>query len=154
MKGSSRFSLALFILLALLVFASACKRPDIKVPLSIKGAPGIGSLHFEIIYDPTQYSALSVEKGKAFADTLLEYDVASPGHVVVGVISSGGIRGDGMLATVTLQTKKGGPGPLDIVNVVANSASDLADVPVNVSPGDVKGSAPAAPVIEFLPQAE
>jgi hypothetical protein len=139
-------------LLLLTINLPACKKPDIKVPINIKGAGGIGCLHLEVIYDPALYSALSVETGKTFTDALLEYDVASPGHVVIGVISSGGINGDGTLAIVTLQTKKGGPAAMDIQNVIANSAADLSEIPVRISPGESKGNAPAAPVIEFLPK--
>ena len=142
---------AVFLSFAMLIASlSACKKPDIKIPLDVKGAKAVGSLHLEVVYDPSQYALLNVEKGKTFSDALFEYDAASPGHVVIGMISGNGINGDGTLAVLTLQVKNKGEGRIiELANVVANSVSDLSELPVHLTPATTSGKTTNGPVIEF-----
>ncbi|MDD5313113.1 MAG: cohesin domain-containing protein [Dehalococcoidia bacterium] len=145
----------LLVLIFLFVFTIACKPASTKIPVNIKGANDVGCLHFEIIYDPVSYRAVDVARGDSFKDIMLEYDADSPGHIVVGVISSSVITGDGAIATVALQTIKGSEDrAIFIENVFAHSATDLVELPVSVSIVKGKGKSPDTPVIEFLSNSE
>lgn len=145
----------LFILLLYLGIFVACKPAETMIPINIQNASEVGSLHFEIVYDSTNYKAVRVDKNDSFTDILLESDVSTPGHIIVGVVSGGGMNGDGTIATVVLQIKKSGTdSTTTLENVIAYNTAATVELPVNVSIERSNGKSPTAAIIEFLPTTE
>ncbi len=146
---------ALFLLLLCLGIFVACKPTEITFPVNIQNASDVGSLHFEIVYDSTTYRALRVDKNDSFTDILLESDISTPGHIIVGVVSGGGINRDGTIATVVLQKTKGETGrTITLENVIAYDTAATFELPVKISIDRSDDESPTTGIIEFLPTAE
>ena len=82
-------------------------------------------------------SATAVKNGTAIGDALFEYNIDIPGDVVVGLVSSQGIKGDGSVAIVTFQVtgKAKSDTRLSLENVAAHDATTLDEIPTSASPG-------------------
>ena len=110
----------------------------IDIPVDIVGATNIGSLHFEITYDPAMLLAIEVENGTLADDAMFEYSVEYPGRVIVGIIDSEGISGDGPVTVIAFQIKEEGVIiPLYLENIIAHDAASLAKVLFTPSEGDI-----------------
>jgi hypothetical protein len=109
----------------------------IEVPVNIEGAASVGSLHFELVYDVAVLRAIEVKNGKVLGDAMLEYSVATPGRVVVGIIDSEGFSGDGPLVLVSFQRKGDAEMtvPLELENVVAYDAVRITEITITDSAG-------------------
>ena len=81
---------------------------EVKVPINLKGAKNVGSLHVELIYDPTVLEAASTEAGwigKEWLGKIAKFEVnlETPGRVIMEMTKKEwavGITGDGSLITV------------------------------------------------------
>jgi hypothetical protein len=134
---------------------SSSKLAETAIPVDIKYAKEVGTLHFEIVYDSASYKALRVDKNGSFTDILLESDISNPGHIIVGIISGGGINGNGTIATIVLQKTKGGTGrTISLENVIAFDKAATVELPVKVSQEESNSKSPTATIIEFLPETE
>ena len=126
---------------------------EVSIPVNIQGAAGVGSLQVEIAYDDTVLQAAAVEKGAAVGDALFEDNVGIPGLVIVGIVSSGGISGDGTVATITFQVNEEGgtSSPLIVQNLAAHDAATLAEIGAHGSEGsyDPESGSMATPTIVF-----
>jgi hypothetical protein len=145
----------LSVLILFLGIFVACKPAETTIPVNVQYASEVGSLHFEIVYDSVNYKAIRVDRSDSFTDILLESDINTPGHIIVGVVSGGGINGDGTIATVVLQAKKSGTdSTTTLENVIAYNTAATVELPVKVSMERSNGSSLTAAVIEFLPTTE
>lgn len=135
-----RFVLSLALLLSCVAIAEAqsvltvrvsdvTARPGATVQVSIKvaGAANVGGLHVELSYDASILQAVEVKPGTLAEGAMLESNLSSPGQVVIGLIDSGGMSGDGVLAEVVFQVtgQEGDSSPLDLVNLTAYDATSL-----------------------------
>jgi|WetSurMetagenome_2_1015567.scaffolds.fasta_scaffold80977_2 hypothetical protein len=114
--------------------ASAVK--DLKLPVNLKEARGIGSLHMEIVYDPAVLSATNVEGGDLAANSMIEFNAKTPGRLKVGVVDASGINGDGTLLTVSfkaIDTKK--TSQISLENLECYNSKTLFDIVVSTAPG-------------------
>ena len=124
----------------------------IDIPVNIEGAASVGSLHFELVYDWGMLRAVEVENGTVVGDAMFEYSVDAPGRVIVGLVSSQGISGDGSVAVVTFQTRgEADMGiPLYLENIVAHDAASMSEIPATASAGSYStGGDSIAPVLLF-----
>ena len=72
----------------------------VEVPIEAVGAPGIGPLHLELVYDPTVLLAQQVSRGPLLTNALLESNVSKQGRVVIGLVAADAIKGDGVVIKV------------------------------------------------------
>jgi len=109
----------------------------IKIPVNIENAANVGSLRFELFYDPAVLQAVGVENGAATGDAMLEYSLDAPGRVIVGIVHGKGINGLGQAAVVAFQmkAKADAPSPLRLENATANDATTMAKLGISASAG-------------------
>ena len=130
-------------------FATTC-----EVPVVVRGAPTVGSLHLEMTYDSTAVEVTSVQSGSLPSDSLFEYN-ATPGRVTIGLVCPEGLSGDWEVAVVQFQAlpagSTGGQRPLAYENVVAHGADSLLEIGTVVSSGSVllDDMSVMAPAISF-----
>jgi hypothetical protein len=126
---------------------------EVKIPIEIQGAANVGSLHLELVYDRAALSAIRVENGTAVGDAMFEYSIDIPGEVVVGIVSSQGIKRDGSIAIVTFNVTGRAKTsiPLSLENVAAHDATTLAEIPTSASAGSLstKDGSFIAPTLLF-----
>ena len=129
---------------------------EVRIPVYAQGAANVGSLHLELSYDSQVLHANCVEKGLAAdANAMLAYSVDSPGRVVIGMISSNGINGNGSLAIVTFEVEGGSSTTtsLELEKVVAHDASSLAELSTTTLTGSfaTEDHSFEAPILVFIP---
>lgn len=113
---------------------------EVRIPVDIEGAANVGSLHLEIVYDQELLHAIEVENGTAVGDAMLEYNVDSPGRVIVGIITSHGISGDGSVAIVVFQVEGEAEmtTPLSLENIAAHDAATMLEISASAAAGSFK----------------
>ena len=127
---------------------------EFQVPVQLRGAPGIGSLYVELQYDTAAVEVLRVDAAALPANTLFESNHGQ-GRVVLGLVSSGGLSGDWIVAFVTCKRASGaatsGESAVTISAVQAHRATDLTEVEATASAGRVSLSnlAVVPPAIVF-----
>ena len=113
---------------------------NFTVPIELRGAPNIGSLHVEMTYDSNAVQVASVQSGTLPPDSLFEYS-STPGRVTIGLVCPDGLSSDWAVATVTFEVLSsapvGGQTALVLENVVAHSAENLLEVFATSSPGSL-----------------
>lgn len=125
---------------------------QVAIPINLKGANNVGSLHIELVYDPAILSAAGVEAGQLAGNAVVESSLETPGRVIVGVIDAMGVSGDGPVATVSFEVlDAGGESPLSLENLEANHCETLFDILVQASAGIFQGSDSSftAPAVNF-----
>jgi hypothetical protein len=126
---------------------------EVKIPIEIQEAANVGSLHLELVYDQSTLSATRVENGTVAGDALFDYNIDTPGEVVVGIVSSQGIKRDGSIAIVTFNVTGRAKTsiPLSLENVAAHDANTLAEIPTSASAGSLstKDGSFTAPTLLF-----
>jgi hypothetical protein len=116
--------------------AAATALKDLKVPVNLKGARAVGSLHMEIVYDPAVVSANGVEAGELGANSMIEFNSTTPGRVKVGIVDATGITGDGTVITVSFKAlDKNKTSQLNLENLGCYNAKTLVDIILRTSPG-------------------
>jgi hypothetical protein len=112
---------------------------EVKIPVNLQNAANIASLHLELTYDSRSLSAVSITGGSSIGNAIYEYDLSNPGEVLLGLVSSQGIKTDGSLAVITFKvsTKENTVITLNLRNIVAYDATTLAEVPTFTSSGSL-----------------
>jgi hypothetical protein len=131
----------LVVLIIIVVLVTTSTRIiEIKVPINITGANNIGSLHFELIYDRETLTPISVQRGTLTGDALFSYSIDTPGDVIVGMVSSKGISGDGPLATIIFRTTGKGKANqvLSVENTAAYDSNSLQEIISSTISGSFK----------------
>lgn len=73
----------------------------LRVPIEIIQAENIGSLMIQLSYDPDTISALEVNSSPLTSDSMLEYNTEVPGLVLIGIVDTEGVNGDGAIAEIS-----------------------------------------------------
>jgi hypothetical protein len=116
---------------------AASGRP-VQIPVTVQGAPGIGAMHLEIRYDAAILEAQAADKGVLLGDNaLLDFNVAEPGKLVIGLVTLDAIEGDGTLLTTRFMVKgkEGQSSPLRLENAKAWGGKTRLDILVNTEDG-------------------
>ncbi len=127
---------------------------NFTVPIGLRGAPSIGSLHVEMTYDSNVVQVTSVTSGTLPPDSLFEYS-STPGRVTIGLVCPDGLSSDWAVATVTFEVLSSAPGngqtALVLENVVAHSAQNLLEVFATSSQGSLglQDMSVLPPVVSF-----
>lgn len=73
----------------------------VEVPIEAVGAPGIGPLQMELVYDPAVLTAETVTHGALLSsNALMESNVTPRGRVIVAIVAADPIKGDGVIVKV------------------------------------------------------
>ena len=129
--------------------AKAASGEEVEIPITVEGASGIGAVQLELTYDPSVLEAQAVEKGALVGDnTLLDFNVAEPGRLIVGLVTLDGVDGDGdLLVTKFLVTgETDQKSPLGLENVQAWEGETRLDVLVTAESGEFTVSAAGLPL--------
>lgn len=120
---------------------------SVQVPIQIKGAPNVGALQFDLVYDARVLQVDKVARGALVANALLDSNTSTPGRVRIGVVTTEGLKGDGILANVGFQVRgsAGASSALTIENARAWDVPDHFEILVNVEAGRVEVAAASPP---------
>lgn len=127
---------------------------EFQVPVQLRGAQGVGSLYVELAYDPSAVELIRLDYAALPAGTLSDHGLGQ-GTVSIGIVTSGGLTGDWVVAFVTCRRAAGaatsGDTTITVSEVRAHRATDLAGVQAYGSNGHINLSslAVAAPTITF-----
>lgn len=130
--------------------ATGAPGAEVSVPIRVTAAPGLGALHLEVTFDPTVLEGLSATGGALAAGGALVDSNATPGRLVIGVVSSEKIDGDGeiVIAKFRVLGAKGSTTPLGLEKLQAwEGTLDRLDIQAIAAPGSftVTGAASSFP---------
>ena len=129
---------------------------EIEVPINAAGADDVGALHIELSYDPAVLQATGVDKGALAGNAMMEYNIYDDGWVVVSIVDSVGMNGDGSLAVVTFDVVGEDDDmtcDLMLANLKAWDATNVFGMVVESTPGsfEVSDRSFIAPIMVFNP---
>ena len=109
---------------------------EVVVPIRVRGARNLGTLHIELVYDSSTLQVIKFEPGELARNALSESNFDAPGRVIIGIVDTDGIDGDGPVGLLTFKVLGSrGQSALTLDNVVAHDATRLIDVPTVVGVG-------------------
>ena len=83
----------------------AAPNSEVKVPIQVRGAQGMGPFQMDLTYDPVLLAVKTVSEGDSILVGLFDFNVVEPGRL--RVVMTGDpktpVRGDGELLVVTFQ---------------------------------------------------
>ena len=82
---------------------TGAKNSTVDVPIILEGATEVGSMDMVLNYDANVLRAVAVEAGKLGKNALIEANTANDGAVIIALVDSSGINGDGAVAIVTFE---------------------------------------------------
>lgn len=85
---------------------------EVKVPVQVKGADGLGPLQMELLFDSQQLQFVEAAEGSGWGIGLFDFNLLEPGRVRLVMTGDPNkpIQGDGELFTVTFQAKASASG--------------------------------------------
>lgn len=125
---------------------------DVVVPINVQGASNVGSISIEMAYDSTVLEATGVESGELASNAMMEFNIDNPGLVVIGIVDSSGINGDGAVAEVGFNViDSEGTSSLSLDIVKTHDAESLIDIINETSGGSfiAEDGLAEAPLITF-----
>jgi hypothetical protein len=153
LSTTARFLLvSLFLTVPFLLIFTGCDKSsgDVNIPVNLKGADGIGSLHLELVFDPAVIKAVGLKTGDLAEYALVEHNLQVPGRVIIGLADHSGISGDGVLVEISFEVmSKNGKSQLILENVEAYDTEYFMNVIAEISNGNfsVEDKEFIAPVI-------
>jgi hypothetical protein len=112
------------------------------VAIEVAGASNVGSMHIELTYDPAVLQPSDVKTGSLADGALLERNLSTPGRIVIGLITTRGISGNGEVAVVSFNAsgETGTASDLRLENVTASDTSSQppAAIPTSVQHGSFR----------------
>ncbi len=125
---------------------------ELNVAVNLEGAKNVGSISLGLTYDSTVLKAADVKLGDMAGNAMLEYNLTNPGQVVIGIIDSSGIEGDGSVAVISFNVVgEKGTSTLGLTEVLTHDATTLVDIINTKTDGqvDVASESVTPPVIRF-----
>ncbi len=100
---------------------------QVRIPIRLQGALDLGSLEFELLYEPKTLEFVAAEAGELASNSLVQAQTRAPGRLWLAIVNPHGINGDGNVAHVTFQMREGGQAdsPLILEQVESHQASTL-----------------------------
>jgi len=96
----------------------------VEVPIELEGASDVGSMSIVMRYDPDVLMAVAIEGDKLGKNAMIEANTAREGEVIIAIVDSSGMNGDGAAAIVSFEVTGdvGSTSPLTLDKV---SVSDV-----------------------------
>ncbi len=112
---------------------------EVGVPINLKGAKDLGAIHIELVYDSAVLEAVKFEAGELSENALIEANLELTGRVIIGIVDTEGIGGDGAVAVLFFRVLGSqGDSVLTLENFAAHNATSLVDVPAITTDGSFK----------------
>jgi len=123
------------------------------IPIQVNNADGLGALHIELVYDSSIIEVTDVTLGSLGENGQVDYELGTPGRVIIGFIDAMGMNGSGDVVEIEFTENSDGKSSLVLENVVATDAETLYDMVVQTSAGslDTNNDASTTPVINIGP---
>lgn len=112
---------------------------EIKAPILVKDAQGVGALELELTYDPGVLELIEVQPG-AILSGLVDFNVLQPGRVKIAMATSQAVNGSGELFVISFKVTAAGQSPLGLENVLAWEQANSQEMTANLKPGAFKTS--------------
>ena len=113
---------------------------EFELPLIVRAAPRVGSLHVELAYEEAEVELISVQAGALPVGSLFQY-AAESGRVTMGIVSVDGLEGDLAVASLMFRVypdaERVGDASFVVENVAAHDAILLAPIATTGGPGRV-----------------
>jgi RNA polymerase subunit RPABC4/transcription elongation factor Spt4 len=116
---------------------------QVRVPVLVREAQGVGALELELTYDPSVLEAQSVEPGPILSG-LVDFNVVQPGRLKIAMATSQAVNGSGELFLVMLKVLSSGQSRLGLEKVAAWEQANSQEMTVSLEPGAFKTSGGAA----------
>lgn len=115
----------------------------VQLPIEVAGAAKVGALQFDLVYDPQVVQADTVTRGALGGNALLDFNSSVPGRLRVGIVTTDGLQGDGVLANVNFKItgRAGANSALTVENARAWETPSHLEVLVNSEAGRVSVTA-------------
>jgi hypothetical protein len=153
-----KMAISLTIVLLVSALPAACGTNEdaqaISVPIKMANARNVGGVGFELLYDSTILEAREVAKGSLASGANAQYNLDTPGRIVIVVTDAKGISGDGTLVKVLFKVlTTAGSTTLVPMNVDARDNDTSASLDTHVAQGSfsAQDGSVVAPVITFGP---
>jgi hypothetical protein len=112
----------------------------VEVPIQATGAPGIGAMQLDLVYDPAVLTPDTVTRGPVLGSNgLLEFNKDKAGRLMLAMVTLDGMQGDGTIATARFKVvgESGKKSALTLENCRAWEGASHRDVLVNAQGGQV-----------------
>jgi hypothetical protein len=126
------------ILLMLMLVPAGCSKQsgNISIPVRLNNANNLGSLSFDLTYNPSSLTCTEVKLTKMAEGAMVESNSKEAGKVRIALISSKGITGSGDIVTLLFSPGSAeDSSSLELREVEAYGATTLIDIRTEVSPG-------------------
>jgi len=112
---------------------------QVKVPVNANNAGNLGSLEFDLVYDPDVLQPEAVVKGDLADNAMIDFSFARSGRVWVALVDSNGISGSGSLAVISFRRVGSGQtaATLTLENVRAHDATTFIDIITSAKQGNL-----------------
>lgn len=127
---------------------------EFEVPIELRNADTVGSVQFDLMYDPDVLKLLEVVTAAVPSTTMVDFNTDSAGCVVIGIVDEEGIDGDALSLSLRFSILQKGAGcSLTIENVLAYDAATVSPVSASPTPGEFRGDTGSVtpPVLVFTP---
>jgi len=127
---------------------------EFEMPVELRNANEVGSVQFELMYDPDVLKLLEVVTATAPSTTMIDSNTDSAGRAIIGIVDEGGIDGEALSLSMRFGILQKGAGcSLTIENVVAYDAATISPVSASPTLGEFRGDAWSLtpPVLVFTP---
>ena len=128
---------------------------ELEVPIIGMGTSNVGTLHIELVYDPAVLRVTTVEEGSLTGDVSIHHSAEMPGRVIVGIVDTEGINGQGSLAVVRFDILEEAAItiPLILENVKVWDTLNISRIfPTNIEGSFRSSDLSLAPPILIFPQ--
>ncbi|MBN1191087.1 MAG: hypothetical protein JXA46_15125 [Dehalococcoidales bacterium] len=141
-----------FVLMITWIVGCTCAKngKDNAIPINLQNAKNVGSIYLTVSYDPEVIEIKEVTPGELVKDAMLDYNFDQPGSVVIGIINTGGISGDGAIVALYFEIiDENGSSAINLDSVEMCDVNSLVDIRYQVSGGNVmaKDSGITPPVV-------
>ncbi len=118
---------------------TAATSGQLKVPINAVNAGKLGSLEFEVVYDPAVIQPEGVTKGDLADNAMLDFSLSRSGRMWVALVDSNGLNGNGSLVVITFHKANSGQAATTITleNVLAYDAVTLVDIITSTTAGSL-----------------
>ncbi len=113
----------------------------VDLPVQATGAPGVGALQMDLVYDGAVLKPDTVTKGLLLgSNALLQSNTDTTGRVMIALATLDGIKGDGDIVTVRFKVigQAGQTSSLKLENALAWEGASHQDILIKTEAGQIK----------------